>query len=64
MKIVGKVQDVKNVTPEEREKYFLHQNPIYDWKSCSCQFGFRCDEEIHPDHRIVGWEHVNKKPNI
>lgn len=64
MKIIGKIEDINNVTPEEREKYFLHQNPVYDWQSCACQFGFNCDEHIHPKNRIVGWEDIETKNPI
>ena len=56
MKLVGKINDVQNVTAEEKKSFFLQQDPIYDWDSCSCQFGFKCDVDIHPNNRIIGYK--------
>lgn len=54
MKILGKV-DIKNISEEDKTKYFSMKQPIYDMKSCSCQFGYNCDEDIPIESRIVGW---------
>lgn len=69
MKIVGRVGDIDNVTPQEKAKYFLHQEPVIDHTSCACQFGFNCDEHIDDHHRIVDWKNVHtifvtNKPSI
>jgi hypothetical protein len=69
MKVVGKVGDIDNVTAQEKAKYFLHQEPVIDHTSCSCQFGYACDQEIDPHQRIVDWVDVNtvsqtNKPSI
>lgn len=69
MKVVGKVGDVHNITAQEKAQYFLHQEPVIDHTSCSCQFGYACDQEIDHHQRIVDWKDVNtvsqtNKPSI
>lgn len=54
MKIVGKI-NINNITEKDIEKYKI-KTPIYDFKSCSCQFGYKCDEDIPKRVRIVGYK--------
>ena len=55
--VVGKV-DLDHITAEDRRKFYKKQRPIYDLHSCSCHFGYYCDEDIPMRARIVGYEDV------
>lgn len=58
IKVIGKI-DLDNITDQDLTKYKTDKTvlkTIYDMKSCSYQFGYKCDQEIPLSARIVGYE--------
>jgi len=54
MKILGRI-DLDKITSKDIMKFKVRK-PIYDFKSCSCNFGYKCDENIPDEIRIIGYE--------